>query len=366
MEKELTSAMIWSLFDSLHEGILIAETDGTILYCNEAAGALLNLASDVSSLQAIGHLLPTSNRWQDCLEPPFSTTIIAGNGRPLTLNTHPIDLNNGGLIQVVISPEAHPATQNHADNNHLFQQAVDRSREFELLLNSSNAFSSTLDKETILSTLAQQAIEANKAAGCTIYQWLPTHNELMVLRDLPPAGETAVSPTGTRLAIPNSPILATVLKRQQAQTVHLTAADTGNLPLPAWTSASMRLCTLIPLVLTGETYGFVQLLSENGRLPNATHHEQQLLIALANQAASALEIALIFEDTYERERFYGAMGNVSLALNSSLDRETVLNLICSEGRRIFNVDGAYIWQLEGDHFVGSAAAGHGAAEFLGT
>ncbi|MEZ4593834.1 MAG: GAF domain-containing protein [Chloroflexota bacterium] len=366
MEKELTSAMIWSLFDSLHEGILIAETDGTILYCNEAAGALLNLVPDVSSLQAIGHLFPVPNRWQDCLEPPFSTTILTENGRSLTLNTHAIALNNSGLIQVVVSPEPHPAAPNHADNNHLFQQAVDRSREFELLLNSSNAFSSTLDKETILATLAQQAIEANKAAGCTIYQWLPAHDELLVLRDWPPEGETAVSPSGTRLPIPNSPILAAVLKRQQAQTVRLMTADAANLPVPTWATANVHLCSLIPLVLTGETYGFVQLLSENGRLPNTAHHEQQLLIALANQAASALEIALIFEDTYERERFYGAMGNVSLALNSSLDRETVLNLICSEGRRIFNVDGAYIWQLEGDQFVGSAAAGHGAAEFLGT
>ncbi|GJM41574.1 MAG: histidine kinase [Ardenticatenaceae bacterium] len=160
--------------------------------------------------------------------------------------------------------------------------------------------------------------------------------------------------------------MAEVLKRQQTKTVRLADAKTAELPLPKWVTASLHLCTLVPLVLTGETYGFIQLLSANGRLPSTTEHERKLLTALANQAASALEIAFIFEDTYERERFYGAMGNVSMALNSSLDRETVLNLICSEGRRIFNVNGAYIWQLEGNQFVGSAAAGHGASNFIGT
>ena len=72
MEKELTSAMIWSLFDRLHEGILIAEPDGTILYLNDAAGALLNLAPDVTSLQVLNPLFTIPNKWDDCLTPPFT------------------------------------------------------------------------------------------------------------------------------------------------------------------------------------------------------------------------------------------------------------------------------------------------------
>jgi signal transduction histidine kinase len=539
MEKELTSAMIWSLFDSLHEGILIAETDGTILYLNEAAGTLLGLASNVTSLQATNHLFAKPNRWTDCLNPPFSITIAVENGRLLTLHSHAIELNNKRLVQIVVSPQPHVTDLNNSaaalrqltdlthvnsetdlemqltllvnglqktgwerivlslrdeafnptlvittglsnaekaflrnnmvpsqawlalfddknteryrqgscyfipgnsawakqnlgkllpdytaihqngdawhpndllcillqnqhqerigligldqpvngrrptpitlqtielyaqfaasivENAQLFQQAVDRNREFELLLNSSNAFSSTLDKETIVATLAQQAIEAIHAAGCTIYQWLPAQDQLVVIKDIVTRENTAVSPLNKRFPIPDTPILATVLKNQQPQTVHLSSEDEIKLPLPIWATADNHVCTLVPLVLTGETYGLIQLLSGNGRLTSNAHYELKLLTALANQAASALEIALIFEDTYERERFYGAMGNVSLALNSSLDRETVLNLICSEGRRIFNVDGAYIWQLEGNQFVGSAAAGHGAAEFVG-
>ncbi len=540
MEKELTSAMIWSLFDSLHEGVLIAETNGTILYINDAAGALLNLAPDVSSLQMTAHLFASPNGWQDCLTPPFECHITAEDGRPLNLHSHPLELNDHNLVQIIISPQPHlsdlansaealqqltalthvsnetdlkeqltllvnglqktgwnrvvlslrdeafnptlmitagitqaekaflrnnpvpaqawlslfedeslqqfrqgscylvpgnsawaqeylgmvlpdyTAVQKNGDtwhpndllcvplhnqrqqrigllgldqpvtgrrpsamtvqtielyaqfaasiieNTHLFQEAINRNREFELLLNSSNAFSSTLDKEAILSTLAKQAMEAIDAAGCTIYQLLPAQDQLLVLKDVAREASAATAAAGTCQPAPASSVLTELVQSQQPQTIHIGQEPEPPLPRPAWAKADHALYTVVPLVLTGETYGFIQLVSENGRITNAAQHENKLLSALANQAASALEIALIFEDTYERERFYGAMGNVSLALNSSLDRETVLNLICNEGRRIFNVDGAYIWQLEEDCFIGSAAAGHGAESFVGS
>ncbi|MCP4415935.1 MAG: GAF domain-containing protein [Chloroflexi bacterium] len=535
MEKESTSAMIWSLFDSLHEGILIAETNGAILYLNDAAGVFLDLASDVSSFQAAAYLFSNPDSWQNCLTPPFDTTISGENGRILNLHSHAIELNGKSHVQIIVSPQPNTTdlsnsakalqqltaltrvsnetnlkqqltllvtglqktgwnrvilslrdkqfnptmmitagltkveeaylqnnplppqawldlladtslqqggcyfvsgnsawAKQHMDvvlpdytavlqngdtwhandllciplynqqqerigligldqptnghrptvmatqtielyaqfaasiieNTHLYQQAVSRNRDFEMLLNSSNALSRTLDKEAILTTLAQQAIEAINADGCTIYRLLPEEDALLILKDVGSDGETAVSTTGTRLPIPTSPILTNLLQTQQLQTQLIDPETTLSLDLPPWVTADRHLCTLVPLVLSGEMYGFLYLLQTNDHLQSASKHELKLLTALANQASTALEIAHIFEDTYERERFYGAMGAVSLALNSSLDRETVLNLICSEGRRIFNVDGAYIWQLEDEQFVGSAAAGHGANSFI--
>jgi signal transduction histidine kinase len=534
MEKELTSTMIWSMFDSLHEGVLIAETDGTILYLNDAAGVLLDLAPDVSSFQAAANLFSNPNSWQTCLIPPFGTTISDENGRILNIHSHAIELNGEKLVQIAISPQPHATDLSNSakalqqltaltrvsnetdlkqqltllvtglqktgwnrvilslrdeqfnptlmitagltkveetylqnnplppqawlnlladeslrqgscyfvsgnsdwakqhmsmvlpdytavlqngdtwhpndllciplynqqqqrigligldqpingrrptvvatqtielyaqfaasiiENKYLYQQAVSRNRDFELLLNSSNALSSTLDKESILTMLAQQAIEAINADGCTIYQWLSEQDALMILKDMGRNRETAVATTDTRLPMPTSPILASLLQTQQPKTLLINEETASPLKQPTWATPDSQFCTLVPLVLSGELYGFLYLLSANGRL-QPSKHELKLLTALTNQAATALEIALIFEDTYERERFYGAMGAVSMALNSSLDRETVLNLICSEGRRIFNVDGAYIWQLEDEQFMGSAAAGHGANDFV--
>lgn len=538
MEKELTSAMIWSLFDSLHEGVLIAETDGTILYLNETAGDLLNLAPEVVSLQAAAKFFSPLHSWKACLNPPFKTTVALENGRSLTLQSRLIEFNQTSLIQLIVSPQhgmtdldhsaqalqqlstltrvsnetdlqaqlsllvnglqktgwnrvvlslrdeafnptmmitagITPAEETFLRNNavpaqawlalfenealetyrqggcyfvpgnsdwaqqhlgmvlpdytavrqngdtwhpndllciplynqqqqrigligldqpvngrrptevalqtielyaqfaasiiekaQLFQQTARRNREFEVLLNSSTALSSTLDRESILHTLATQAMKVVDALSCIVYQWLPSENELLVLKAV---GATAVSAPGTHHPTPESTALTAVLQGQQAQTVHIDQPAAVPLPLPKPpTEEDALIAVLVPLVLTGETYGFLYLVRENGRIPHADQHETKLLTTLANQATTALETAFIFEDTYERERFYGAMGNVSLALNSSLDRETVLNLVCNEGRRIFNVDGAYIWQLEAEQFVGSAAAGHGADNFVGS
>ncbi len=109
-------------------------------------------------------------------------------------------------------------------------------------------------------------------------------------------------------------------------------------------------------------------------------NDMNILSTIASQAAVAVENArlvsetiknseelrTLFEDTYQRERFFAALGRVSLAINATFDLPTVLNLICQESLSLFNVDGAYIWQLQQENLVGIAAAGHAQEDFVGT
>ncbi len=78
------------------------------------------------------------------------------------------------------------------------------------------------------------------------------------------------------------------------------------------------------------------------------------------------ELRTLFEDTFQRERFFAALGRVSLAINATFDLPTVLNLICNESLSLFNVDGAYIWQRQEENLVGIADAGHAQVDFVGT
>jgi GAF domain-containing protein len=109
-------------------------------------------------------------------------------------------------------------------------------------------------------------------------------------------------------------------------------------------------------------------------------NDVNILTTIASQAAVAVENArlvsetitsseelrTLFEDTYQRERFFAALGRVSLAINATVDLPTVLNLICKESLSLFNVDGAYIWQRQQENLVGIAAAGHAQSDFVGT
>ena len=122
---------------------------------------------------------------------------------------------------------------------------------------------------------------------------------------------------------------------------------------------------LLPIELGGEVFGAAELLiPRSGR--DLSTKEIKLLTAVINQAAIALENAQLFEDTLQRERFFAALGRVTLAMNQTIDLSAVLTLICRESLSLFDVDGAYIWQKQGDRLVGVAARGCKEEQFVGS
>ncbi len=543
MEKELTSAMAWSLLDDLDEGIIVTDVNGIILYNNPAALSLSGLLDEASSLAQIESYFAPEAEWGGLLNPPEEMTLLSTNGRTLLARSKNILLDGDSLIQISLIPDQskpvivqensltaldqlttltsinraedfnqklqrlvdglqktgwnrvgltlrdenfnptqiitagftdeeltyirehmlpadfwltlfndkslqrfqhgncyfvpgtsrwsqenlqnilpdpqaeingkgekwHPKdllcvplydrkqqrigmigldqpangrrphdltfrtielyaqfASSIIENALLIEESVARSQESEILLDASNAFSSTLDKATILEILGQHMLRAVKADGYTIYQWHSNENSLTVLKDYAADSQGQTTPAGTAVSLNTSDTLDTVLQRQTAVIFPVSEETASPLPPPPWLNSDKNsACILLPLVMSGETFGLIHIINQNYKEQFNTR-SLRLLEAIANQAGTALETSLIFEDTYERERFYGALGNVSLALNSTLDKETILNLICSESLRIFNVSGAYIWQLKDDQFIGSAASGVGETEFINT
>jgi len=248
------------------------------------------------------------------------------------------------------------------ENAQLVSEALARSREFEILFEANRAIANTLDQDTVLRLLGEHMLQSVEADSYTIYRWREEDGTLALLTECAPAYPDAVP---ARSVVGLSEGLASqVLLEQKPAVVQIGVDDPGPLPPPSWLAAGESYtCILAPIVLSEETFGVIRLVIR-GEQAKIGAREIRLLTALSNQAGTALETALMFEDTYERERFYNALGNVNLAINFTLERETVLALICSEGLRIFDVDGAYIWQLEGEFLVGSAAKGHGEKGFI--
>lgn len=244
------------------------------------------------------------------------------------------------------------------ENSQLVLEALTRNQEFELLLEASNDLSTSLERSTVLATMSRHLLKAINAQECSIYQWQPTATALALIKQ---ADNSANAPVNVDVTHPS--FMRYLIQQQQPYFGRLADVyEDGELPI-LWSAQQTPFnLAVMPLVVAGETYGVV-VLTQHSELP-ITEQEQRLLLALMNQGGTALETALIFEDTYERERFYGALGNVSLALNYTLDRRVVLDLICSESLRIFNVDGAYVWQYENGRFFASAAKGYAAEQFV--
>jgi len=250
------------------------------------------------------------------------------------------------------------------ENAQLVDETLAQSREFEIMFEASHALSSTLDKDAILTILGEHMLQAVHADGYTIYQWEEAKNELTVLKDYGRfAQPQQLEKPGTSIKILQGDLLNSIFINQQPIIDHEFDLNSDISIKPLWLPTKKQ-CTsaILPIKLSENIFGLIHIIKcSNGH--KFGERELQLLEALSNQASSALETALVFEDTYEREQFYNALGNVTMAINSTLDSQTVLQMICNEGVRIFQVDGAYIWQLDDAHFVGSAATGHGAADF---
>ncbi|MEJ2746595.1 MAG: GAF domain-containing protein [Anaerolineae bacterium] len=252
------------------------------------------------------------------------------------------------------------------ENTQLVQETLDRSREFQTLFEANRAISGILDKNTVVTLMGKHMRRAINGDGYTIYQWLGTPGKLLTLQDYAhpkkfDGEQKETLPVGTKLNLPqDSPIYKAIVS-QEPQIIN--SEDTQLRPFPIWLAADEPFTAIIlPIIMSDDAFGVISLISRDTH-HTFTGHDLQLLTALSTQANTVLESALLFEDTYERERFYNAMGRVSLAINYTLDQSALLSLICKESLRIFGVDGAYLWQREGNQFVGNSASGHEELQF---
>lgn len=247
------------------------------------------------------------------------------------------------------------------ESGQLVQETLARSREFQTLFEANRAISGTLDKNTVITLMGKHVRQAVDADGYTIYQWHSATRELIVLQDYAHPkkfeGEQRQTwPQGAKISLSqDSPVFQVIASQEP---IIAPAANGHNLhPWPKWLNDHEPFTSIIlPIILSEDVFGVIVIINRNIEQVY-TSRDLQLLTALSNQANTVLESALLFEDTYERERFYNALGRVSLAINYTLDQSALLGLICEESLRIFSVDGAYLWQRESDRFVGSTASG---------
>ncbi|MCB9421663.1 MAG: GAF domain-containing protein [Ardenticatenaceae bacterium] len=247
------------------------------------------------------------------------------------------------------------------ENGLLVQQTLARSHEFQTLFEANRAISGTLDKNTVISLMGKHVRKAVDADGYTIYQWHSAARQLIVLEDYAHlkrfnGDQRPTWPQGTKISLDhNSPVSLVIA--QQKPLIAPATNEHSLQPMPPWIKADETFTSIIlPIILSEDIFGVIVIVNRNTEKVYSAQ-DLQLLTALSNQANTVLESALLFEDTYERERFYNALGRVSLAINYTLDQSTLLGLICEESLRIFGVDGAYLWQREGNQFVGNTASG---------
>ncbi|MGQ9600416.1 MAG: GAF domain-containing protein, partial [Anaerolineae bacterium] len=188
------------------------------------------------------------------------------------------------------------------ENARLYQEAQQRLRELTLLFEISATLATSLDRNTVLHTIAHQIVSALGIEGCAISQWDQEQDALITLIDFTlDLEQWQPVPLGTVYPLTDYPAIRRVLTERQPLVVRRSNdhADPGEL---AWMRAE-GLCSalLVPMVVADRAIGLLELM-ESQQERNFSPNEINLCQTLANQAAAALENARLYEEAQRRNR----------------------------------------------------------------
>ena len=116
----------------------------------------------------------------------------------------------------------------------------------------------------------------------------------------------------------------------------------------------------IPLIAKGEVVG---LLTVDHKKPNVYNEETaEMAQTIANQAAIAIENARLYEDTRERAENLSALYEISKEINTTLELERILEVICEEAKRATGAILADVALVDFEEWVWEVKAIRGYAE----
>lgn len=102
MEKELTSAITWNVFDDLSEGIVLVDPDGHVVYHNQAASSLLGLSHQADLSHEVSQVLASDDNWSTLQNRPRATLLHTRNGRILEAQSRWQEGLDGRLLQIIL------------------------------------------------------------------------------------------------------------------------------------------------------------------------------------------------------------------------------------------------------------------------
>jgi GAF domain-containing protein/nitrogen-specific signal transduction histidine kinase len=227
-------------------------------------------------------------------------------------------------------------------NFRLLDEASRRNRALGALNTVLAASNEALTHENLLRVSLERVLETLNLSGGTIHHYDESARELWL---------RAVS------GLPDGAI-------QRLVRVPAEAGLTG-VSLPPFTGPDGQPQTFfsVPLVSHGTGIGLLSICQKEGETLGPDL--QELLTSIGQQLGVVMDNAVLFENATRRVALSTDLGHLSLAISAQLDRDTVLNLICRESITVFGAQGAYIWLIQGDQLVGTAAYGLGSDRFPG-
>jgi signal transduction histidine kinase/uncharacterized protein YigA (DUF484 family) len=207
------------------------------------------------------------------------------------------------------------------ENERLLKEIAHRSQTFQILNEVIFAAHSSLTLEPLVNTVLQQTLEALNIQAGTIHLLEPGSGHLRL-----------------RAAIGLDD-----KSREKLRTIRV------NDPLPLKVNG-LTFFT-VPFTTKGALLGVLNLL-DSPEQP-ISQYDPGLLLTLGDQIAVTLENARLYEAALENARRSTELRKLGLAITGTLNHQEVLELVARESASMFNVEGVYIWLVDGSEIYGA-------------
>ncbi len=227
----------------------------------------------------------------------------------------------------------------------------ERNARLNLLIEVSNVIHSTLDPEQALALILREAVRVTRATSGSVALLNPTNGllEIQASQGLPPdAGELKL-----RVGLG---VTGWVVRSGQPARVNDVHAD------PRYVSVDARIRSelAVPLEVEGEVRGVLNV--DSDRADAFTAADQDLLQALAVQAARVIHSTWLYAQLRLKARLFESLASVGQAINSTVNLDDALQVITRETALLMSARVCALHLLDDSRQWLDLRSSHGAGE----
>lgn len=235
------------------------------------------------------------------------------------------------------------------ENARLFQEKERRVSELAALNEIGQAIGSTLSLTAVLKLVAQKTAQVCDVERCSILLLDKEKQQLVPMMSQFASGVTdeerwrIFKEETSAEMVDQVPVMVEVIR--EGRTVVLDEASKSRLPL-RWTEPfNIQSLLLVPLTSKDETIGLMALdYTTEGR--SFSPEQVDLATTIGSQVAIGIENARLYGEVYRRAQEVSTLLEVSQAVCSTLDLQSVLEIIAAKAKELLDADTSCIFLLD--------------------